>query len=82
MHTSVRKERKERLAERHCVNHQHSLVGQLEPDDLEKVPRFVGPDEQHFGWVSVGFEVDNGDGVLDRVLDLQCVEAMLECRTV
>jgi hypothetical protein len=54
-------------AERHGVDHEVDLVGEFEPDDLQQVAGVVGSDRKDLGWVGVGFEVDEGEGMVEGV---------------
>jgi hypothetical protein len=44
------------------VDHEADVVGEFEPDDLQQIAGMVGSDRKDFGWVCVGFEVDEGEG--------------------
>lgn len=56
-------------------------VVELEPDDLEQVPRPIRSDGEDTGWISVGVKVDDDDRMVDRVQDVGVVDAVLACRT-
>jgi hypothetical protein len=51
------------------VNHELSIIGEFEPDDLQQVPGTVRSNRQDLGRVRVGFDVDDGDGVAESVQD-------------
>ncbi len=51
------------------MDHKIGVVREYEPDNLKKVPGPVGPDCEHLGWIGVGFEVDNREGMVDGVTD-------------
>ncbi len=51
------------------MDHKIGIVGEFEPDDFEKVPGPVGSDCEHLGWIGVGLEVDECEGMVDGVAD-------------
>ena len=59
------------------MDHQFLLV-KVEPDDFNEVPGPVRADDEHFGWVGVRIEFDDGDSVVESVEDRIFIEAMLE----
>ena len=58
------------------MDHEIDIVREFEPDDLEKVPGPVGPDCEHLGWIRVGLEVDEREGMVDGVADGVAVDAV------
>jgi hypothetical protein len=58
------------------MNHKLGIVGEFEPDDLQKVPGLVGSDCEHLGWIGVGFEVDHREGMVNGVADGSVVETV------
>ena len=60
------------------MNHELDRVVEFEPDDLHEVAGRVATDREHLGRVSIGFELDDGDRVIDRVKDRRLVIAVLE----
>ena len=69
----------EQRAQRHGVDHQ-GLIDEVEPDDLDKTAGPVGSDNEHLGWVGVGIEIHDHNGVLDNMTDRCLVESVLERR--
>ena len=63
-------------AQAHGIDHKIGIVGEYEPDDLEEVPGRVGPDREHLGWIGVGFEVDEREGMVDGVADGSVVDTV------
>jgi hypothetical protein len=53
------------------VNHEIDVL-EFEPDDLQKNSGEIGSDSEHSWWVGVWFEIENGDGVLEGVVN-RCV---------
>lgn len=51
------------------MDHQVDVVGEFEPDDLQQVAGFVGSDSEDLGWIGVGIEIDDGDGMVKGVAD-------------
>jgi hypothetical protein len=51
------------------MDHKIGIVREFESDDLEEVPGSVRPDCEHLGWIGVGFEVDEREGMVDGVTD-------------
>lgn len=66
-------------AQRHDVDHEPDVVGKLKPDDLQEVPGVIGSDGKHLGWVGLGFEIDDGDDMLEGVENSGVVDAVLVC---
>jgi hypothetical protein len=64
------------------MDHEVDIVRELDPDDLQQVPDVVGSDGEDLGWVGIGCEVDDGDGVVERVKDGVVVDAVLVGRTM
>lgn len=58
----------EQRTQRHGVDHQ-CLIDEVEPDDLNQIAGPVGPNNEHLGWVSVGIEIHDHDGVIDNMTD-------------
>ncbi len=71
----------EQRTQRHDVDHQ-GLIDKVEPDDLNQTAGPVGSDHEHLGWVSVGIEIHDHNGVLDNMTDRCLVESVLERRTM
>ncbi len=59
------------------MDHKIGVVREFDPDDLEEVPGSVGPDCEHLGWIGVGFEVDEREGMIDSVADGAVIDAVL-----
>jgi hypothetical protein len=59
----------ETWAEWHSVNHEIDVFGELEPDDLKQIARMVGSDSKDLGWICIGLEVDDGEGMIEGVED-------------
>ena len=72
----------EQGSEGHGVDHELRTSIDLEPDDLEQVAGVVRSDGQNPGWVGVGLQVDDRDGVSDGVEDRLVVVAMFAGGTV
>ena len=72
----------EGAAEWHGVNHDWCPVGELQPDDLEEAASLVRSDRQDSRWVGVRFEVDDNEGVTDRVDDGIVTDSVLAGRVV
>lgn len=64
------------------MDHDGCSVGELQPDDFEEVAGLVWPDRQDARRVSVRFEVDDDQGVIDRVGDGIVADAVLASRSV
>ncbi len=62
------------------MDHQGDVVGEFEPDDLQQVAGFVGSDSEDLGWIGVGIEIDDGDGIVKGVADGCVVDTVLACR--
>jgi hypothetical protein len=52
-------------AKRYGVDHQIDRV-EFEPMTSNRLPAGIGSDGKHPGWVSVWFEIENGDGVVEE----------------
>ena len=59
------------------MDHDIGIVREFEPDDLQQVPGPVGPDCEHLGWIGVGLEVDDREGMVDAVTDGSIVDTVL-----
>ena len=64
------------------MDHEVDIVRELDPDDLQQVPDVVGSNGEDLRWVGIGFEIDNGDGVVERVENGVVVDAVLVGRTM
>ena len=51
------------------MDHEIDVVSELEPDDLKQIARVVGSDRKDLRRVGVGFEIDDGDGMVEGVED-------------
>ena len=71
----------EQRTQRHGVTYQR-LIDEIEPNDVNKTPGPIGSNDEHFGWVGVGFEIHDDNGLLDDMTDRCRVEAVLERRTM
>ena len=60
----------ERWSEGHGVDGEEPLVGQVQDHHLEKVAGGVWPDDQDLGWVGIGVDVNDNQGVIDGVADV------------
>jgi len=49
------------------MDDEFGAVGEFEPNDLKQVAGVVGSDGEDLGRVSVGLEVDDGEGMIDGV---------------
>jgi hypothetical protein len=58
------------------VDHEIDVL-EFEPDDLQKIPGEIGSDSEDYWWVGVWFEVEDGDGVLQGVVNSCVVDAVL-----
>ena len=47
------------------MDHEIDLVCELEPDDLEQIACMVGSDRKDLWWISVGFQVDDGESMVE-----------------
>ena len=72
----------ERGSQSHRVDHERHRVVELEPDDLEQVPRPIRSDGPDTWWIGVGVKVDDDDRIVDRMQDLGVVDAVLASRTM
>ena len=59
------------------MDHKIGIVREFEPDDLQEVPSSVGADCEHLGWIGVGVETDEHEGMFDGVADGVVVDSML-----
>lgn len=59
------------------MDHKINIFREFEPDDLQKVPGPVGSGCEHLGWIGVGFEVDNREGIVDGGTDGVVVDTVL-----
>lgn len=64
------------MAQWHRMDDEFSAFGEFEPNDLKQVAGVVGSDGEHLGRVSVGFEVDDGEGMIDGVKDCLVVDTV------
>lgn len=55
---------------------------EVEPDDLEEVPRRIRPDSEDTWWIRVGVKVNEDDRMVERMQDRDVVDAVLASRTV
>ena len=58
------------------MNHELDVI-ELEPNDLQQVPGVVRSNCKDFRRVGVGFEVDDGEGMVDGLKDGGVVDAVL-----
>jgi len=72
----------ERWPQRHRVDHDLATAGELQPDDLEQVARSIRSDRQDARRVGIRFEIDNNDGMVDRVQDCVVIHAVLARRSM
>ena len=72
----------ERGSQSHRVDHEHHRVVELEPDDLEQVSRPIRPNGEDTRWIGVGVKVSDDNRMVERMQDLDVVDAVLACRTV
>ena len=64
------------------MDHEAEVVGELEPDDLQQIAGPVRSDCQNRGWVGVGIEVNDGEGMVEGVADDRVVDAVPASRPV
>lgn len=64
------------------MDHDRCSVEDLQPDDLKKVAGVVWSDRQDARRVSVRFEIDDDQSVIDRVSDGSVADTMLPSRAV
>jgi len=64
--------------QRHCMNHHLSNAIEFEPDELQQVPSPIGADGEDPWRVRGRLELDDDEGVCERVQDSVAVEAVLE----
>jgi hypothetical protein len=51
------------------VDHEIDVVGEFELDDFQQVASSVGSDGEDLGWVGVGIEIDDSEGIVQGVED-------------
>jgi hypothetical protein len=51
------------------VDHEIDVVGEFEPKDFQQVASSVGSDSEDLGWVGVGIEIDDSEGIVQGVED-------------
>ena len=51
------------------MNHQHLIVRQLEPDDLQQVASRVGADRRHTRRVTINVKIDGDQTLFNGVRD-------------
>ncbi|VAV93161.1 hypothetical protein MNBD_ACTINO01-1010 [hydrothermal vent metagenome] len=59
------------------MDHKIDIVREFKPDDLQEVPGSVGSDCEHLGWIGVGVEIDENEGMVDGVADGVVVDSVL-----
>jgi len=64
------------------VDHEFDFVGEFEPDDLQQIAGLVGSDCQNLGWVGVGIEVNDGEGMVEGVSNGSIGDSVLARRSV
>lgn len=64
------------------MDHEVDVVGELEPDDLQKIPSMIGSNSEHLGRVAVWLEVDDRDGMVEGMSNGIVVDRMLLGRVV
>jgi hypothetical protein len=62
--------------QRHGVDRQEPIIGQLENDHLEQVACTVWADHEHLRRVVMLVDVDNDDRVIDNMLDRSVIDAV------
>ena len=62
--------------------HEVDVVGELKPDDLQQVPGVIWSDGKDLGRVGVGFEVDEGKGMVEGVSNGGVGDSVLARRSV
>ena len=62
--------------QRHGVDRQQPVIGELENDRFEQVACSVGADHEQLRWVVMLVHVDNDDRVIDDMLNRSVVDAM------
>lgn len=65
--------------QRHGVDCQRPIIGELENDHFEQVARFVGADHEQLRRVVVLLHVDNDNRVGDSVLDCLVIDLVASC---
>ena len=58
------------------MDDEFGAVGEFEPYDLKQVAGVVGSFGEDLGRVSVGLEVDDGEGMIDGVKDCLVVDTV------
>jgi hypothetical protein len=66
-------------AERHGVDHEIDVLGELKPDDLKEVAGMVGSDRKNLRRVGIGVEVDDGERMVESVEDVAASETPCLC---
>jgi hypothetical protein len=61
----------------HGMDHEIGIVREFEPDDLQEVPGSIGSDCEHLGWIGVGVEIDEHEGMVDGVANGVVVDSMV-----
>lgn len=64
------------------MDHEIDVFGEFEPDDLQQVAGVVGSDRKDLGWVCVGFEVDDGEGMVEGMSNGGLRDSVLARRSV
>jgi len=59
------------------MDHEIGIIREFEPDDLQEVSGSIGSDSEHLGWIGVGIEVDDREGMVDGVADGVVVDSVL-----
>jgi hypothetical protein len=65
----LREQVEESWAEWHSVDHEIDVFGELEPDDLKQIAGMVRTDREDLWRIGVGFQVDDGEGMVESVDD-------------
>jgi hypothetical protein len=60
----------EAASQRHGVDHQPPIVGELEQDDLKQIAGAVGGDREYLGRIGIGVEIEPSEGMIDRVAQI------------
>lgn len=64
------------------MDHQVALVGELKPNDLQQIAGVVRSNREDLGWVGFGFEVDDGEGMIEGVEDCGIRDSVLVRQSV
>ena len=59
------------------MDHEVDIVGECKPDDFQQDPGVVRSDCEDLGWVGVGVQVDDGEGMFEGVEDGSHIDAVL-----